>query len=504
MSESRKDNKKGGFWASLLNLFGKGSSSSGGAARFGLSGSGFGTAGSGFGTAGSGFGTASGFSGLFGSKAGLMGMILGAATMAAGIGVIYNLVGQSSNDGSAQHPFQDTYYEDQAQNAALERAKQKGYSASDSTLDMFKDQAKKDGLGFDEQDGKEDASAEDAKADKDAKAGEDGASAVPSANAPGAGGGGKLQAAPSFGSGGAIQAGSGGSSGGGSSSVNGKNASAGSGGSGESSSMKGALASAIKSSPKRSVPVSNKKGALGQAKFARAVGNKAANSGSAVASKTGATEAFTGETAGAGDVAPAGAGGAGLDGAGITNGSNLKSSDPSLDSSNSTPPEADTTPEDVSPWTKYTNMAMYAMLAAAVLIFIAGYCTKKAALLASNPATMALAAAWYGYAQLAAYAAMAAAAVVIYAGYVIKQTYGQKWTGLLYMAAGAILMWKAYEALTLASDGADKLTPEGLGDKVIKADPGPVPGSGAGTKNWNDGIIPDSTDTTTSNNFKYK
>jgi hypothetical protein len=220
--------------------------------------------------------------------------------------------------------------------------------------------------------------------------------------------------------------------------------------------MKGSMASAVKNSPKRAVPSFNKKGAFGQAKFARALGARAVGAPSMVASQTDATKSFLGETVRTGDVGSAG-GGVGLGGAGITSGSKLKTSDPSLNSNNSTPPKVVPPPENVSPWKKYTDMALYAMLAASVLIFITGLLAKKAQDLAVKAAAAppplaaaawAAAAAMYGYAQIAAYAAMAASALVLFAGVMLMGKFGQKWTGIMYMAAGGMLMIKAYQALS--------------------------------------------------------
>ncbi len=491
MNEFKKEEeKKGGFWASLASLFGRGSSAAGGAA--------------GLGSSGSGFGAASGLGGLFATKAGVMGMILGGATIAAGIGVVYNFIGPSSKSVYTPQLFQDTYYEEQSQNASRERAKQKqGASASASTLDMFSEQAKKDGLGFGDQakaaDEKSDADADAAVDGAAADAGAGGASVDSAANAP-AGGGARLQTSSGFGGakgGGASPklAGGGGMFGG----SNGQFAPmykspAGQGVQGKSSAMKGSMASAIKNSPKRSVPSFNRKGAFGQAKFAKAQGARAAGSSSGAASKTGATEAFSGETTGTGDAGGA-LGGVGLGGAGVSNGNKLKSSDPSLNSNESTPPPVGT-PENVSPWEKYTNMAMYAMLAGALLVFITGVLVKKAEALmvkakaaAAVPITgaavaaplFAAAAAMYGYAQIAAYAAIAAGAVVIFAGITLMSKFGQKWTGIMYAAVGGMLIYKAYEALSGANTGKAEAIASENTSKALIANPSPVVGSGAGT-----------------------
>ncbi len=495
-NESKKKEKKVGFWARLSSLFRGGSSGAGGAAGFGSAGARFG---SGLGSSGSGFfarlaslfGSSSGLAGLFSTKAGIMGIILSVATIAAGIGVLYNFLGPSSKSVYTPNLFQDTYYDEQAQNAARERAKQLAdASASGSGIDMFRDQAKKDGLGVGE-DGdkaeKKDASAEDAAAGD--KAAIEGASADSASNIP-VGGGAKLQVVPGFGSskgGGSTLAGGSGMFGG----VNSKFAPIykAPAGQGNSSAMKSAKASPIKSASKRASSF-KKRGAFGQAKYAKSQGVRAAGSSTAADSKTGATEAFSGETGGSGDVGTPG-GGAGLGGSGVTDGNKLKNSDPSLSSNNSTPAQATPAAEDVSPWEKYTDLALYGMIASAIFIFIANSCAKKAKALmvqakaaAAVPLTgtataapiFAAAIQMYNYAIYAAYAAMAAAAVVVYAGLKLMTDYKQKWTGVMYMAAGGMLIYKAYEAVSGAQEGiaeANKIVADTTAS-TLAANPCPV------------------------------
>ena len=371
----------------------------------------------------------SGLGGLFATKAGILGMVLGGATIAAGVGVVYNFIGPSSKPVYSPQLFQDTYYEEQANNAGIERAKQReGASASASTLDMFREQAKKDGLGLGEGGAAEenknaapDAPAVDGAAG--ASASVDGASAGSAANAP-AGGGAKLQGSLGFGSKGAggggtssnipKMAGGGGNFGGSNNQFAAMKAPVGKD-MGKSGAMKGSKAASVKGSSKYSVPVSKGKGALGQAKFAGNMGAKSAHGPSLAGSKTGATEAFSGETAGSGDVG-APEGGAGLGGAGVSSANKLKGSDPSINSSEITPPNV-AEPEDVSPWTKYTDMAMYGMLAAAVLIFITNALVKKAkAIGRSRRSRRNRRRRTCAVSQDSAYLAMAAAAVVIFAG----------------------------------------------------------------------------------------
>lgn len=479
MNEFKKEEKKGGFWAFLSSLFGRGANVSGGVA--------------GLGSAGSGFGSAFGLGGLFATKAGVVGMILGCATIAAGIGVVYNFIGPSSKSVYTPQLFQDTYYEEQSRNAGLERAKQKGdAAASASTLDMFREQARKDGLGA--QDGaegeKKDASAEDAAAgDQAVNAGASGAPAAPAPNAPA--GGGRLRVSAGFGGTGdgsssRIMAGSGGMFGGMNGQfVSGSKPSAGQGVrsvQGKSSSMKGSPASAINSSSKRAVPNFNKKGSFSQAQFARAQGVRSAGLSGVTASRIGATEAFSGETTGTGDIGSA-TGGVGVGGAGVSGGSKLKASDPSLTYNESQLPKL-APPVDVSPWGKFTDMALYGMVAGAALVLASSMLAKYAQkLVLGGPVGAIAAGTWYTAAVYAAYAAMVAALAVVYAGFMLMNKYGQTWMGVMYMAAGAMLIWKAYAALSGAQSG--RLSADGV-SKTVRADsaanggiktPTKVPGS---------------------------
>jgi len=444
MNGFKKEEKKGGILAFLSSLLGGGTSAAGGA--------------SGFGSAGAGLG---GFGGLFATKAGMLGMVLGGATIAAGVGVIYNFIGPSSKPVYSPQLFQDTYYEEQANNAGLERASAKtgASAAAASTLDLFREQAKKDGLAA--VGGEGSAAAADGKA-ADSAAGEapggnnygGGTAADAAAGAP-AGGGAKLQASAGFGgSKGSASAsvtpklsGGGGMFAG----INGKFAPvyrppAGQA-AGKSSAMKGSLASAVGRSSKSTVSNANRKGSFGQAKFAGNTGRQAAYSASASGARTSAVEAFSGETSGGGDVGVPG-GGAGMGGSGIAAGAKLKTSDPSMNLNESTPPKVPN-PENVSPWKKYTDMAMYAMLAAAVLIFIANMLSNKAKATPA-PANAAL----FMAAKVVAGLAIAAAALVLFAGMKLMGEFGQKWTGVIYLAAGGLLIWKAYSAFAGAEPGS--------------------------------------------------
>lgn len=441
---NEKEEKKGGFWSSLSGLFRGGSSAMGGAS-------------SGLGSAG-GMG---GVGGLFATKAGIVGMVLGGATIAAGVGVVYNFIGPSSKPAYSPELFQNSYYEEESSKAGAERARARDTSAADaSTLDMFREQAKKDGIGVGAGGGDAAKDGEAADASAAGPSADSGAPGAPGAE--GASGGGsaggvpKLQAAAGFGS-------KGGAGGGGSgTSIPRMQGNSGlSGGIGaqfasvyrapaNSGKVSGMTASAarVSNSPKYAVPNFNKRGAYGQAKFAGKMGAKAAYSADGAGSRTSATEAFTGETTGTGDASPAG--GSGLGGAGISSSDKLKGNDPSLNSNESTVPKPGTPIKD-NPYQKYEDMAMYGMLAGAVLLLIAKMLAKRALGLIGTPA--------YAAAKLAsvvaAYAAMAAGALVLFAGLIIMSKYGQKMEGGLYMAAGAMIIYQAYQAIA-GIDSAEK------------------------------------------------
>ncbi|MCK5357941.1 MAG: hypothetical protein KAJ48_06055 [Elusimicrobiales bacterium] len=189
-SENNDNKKRGGFLAALSKIFG-GSAASGGTA-------------SGLASASSGFG---GLSGLFASKAGIVGMVLGGATIAAGVGVVYNFVGPSSKPIYSPSLFENQYYESEVESAGAKRmADNDSDAANSSSLDYFRDEAKRDGIGFGDVDDEgvegevESASADGA--DNLASASADGAASgeydgnAAMANVP------RLQKAPSFGAGG--------------------------------------------------------------------------------------------------------------------------------------------------------------------------------------------------------------------------------------------------------------------------------------------------------------
>lgn len=433
---NEKKEKKGGFGSLLSGLLRGGGSA----------------AGSGFGSAG---GAAGGLGGLFATKAGLLGLVLGGATIAAGVGVVYNFVGPSSKPAYSPELFQNSYYEEESNKAGAERAQARNTAAAaSSTLDMFRDQAKKEGIGLggesaDGQPPEAQASGAAASASADAAA-----PAAPAADGAGMGGGPKLQAGAGFGS-------KGGGAGGGSAmprmSGGGAGLSGGIGGQfqsvyrppatangGKMSGMTASAAARVKNSPKYSVPNFNKKGAFGQAKFANNMGAKARYSSDVGARGQSGIPFDSSQSVGTGDVGAPNAG-MGLGGAGVASGSKLKGSDPSLNNSQVTPPKVPD-PVNVSPWKKWTDRAMYAMLAATVLILITNVLAKFAK---TTP--------WmYIAAMITGYAAMAAAALVIVSGMMLMTKYGQKYAGLMYVVAGGMLMWQAYQALAGVGEAATK------------------------------------------------
>jgi hypothetical protein len=430
---NEKKEKKGGFLSSLSGLFRGGSSAMGGAS--------------------SGIGSSGGLGGLFASKAGLVGMVLGGATIVTGVGVIYNFIGPSSKPVFSPDLFQNSYYEEEASKAGQERAQARDASAADSsTLDMFKDQAKRDGLALGADGGNSSANGAAASASSDNPSADAGAPGAPGASAGDAGSSSnapKLHPAAGFGSQGA---GAGGGSG---TSIPRMQGSAGlSGGIGSqfgsvyrppsgAGKISGMTASAarVNSSPKYAVPNFNKKGAYGQAKYAGKMGAHAAYSSDGAGARTSATEAFAGQTTGTGDVSPAG--GAGLGGAGISQGAALKGNDPSLDSNNSTVPKVPD-PTESNPWQKYEDMAMKGLMYGAIALVI----TK---ILGHFAKTMP----WMLFAAMASAAVGAIFALkVIFAGYKMYSEYGQKMMGGIYMAAGAMLLWQLWNAVCGAASNA--------------------------------------------------
>ena len=455
----KEENKKKGLIPFFSKLFGGGSragSTLGGAAVRG--GASFG------GAAARGAG---GLAGLFSTKAGIVGMILGGATIAAGIGVLYNFIGPSSSGKAYQGLFQDSYYQEQAQRANSERA---GYGQagvdSKSSIDMFKEQAQKEGLAMDaDEEGKDAEGAKDGEAEAEGEGSSDMPGAVDGAPGYGGAGGGKLQASLGFGGAGSKLQTSGGMSGGIGQSFSPVYRPSGKAASGKGSKMTGGRKASI-SGRKYNVKSKGGKGAFGQAKFAKKSGAKAAYSSLASDARVGSGVGFDTTRPQTGDVATPG-GGVGLDGAGVDPSGNALGgvNDPSLNQEDSSPggggggtkePEK----EKDNPWQKMEDIAMYGMLISAVLIFATKILANKAKAAMGTPAFAAL----YMAAKVCAYLAMAAAAAVLLAGIGFmtgKNIFGgedfdpQKWTGIMYAMAGGMLIYQAYQALSGLSDMGD-------------------------------------------------
>ena len=427
---NEKEEKKGGILSGLSSLFRGGSSVAGGAS--------------------SGLGSAAG-GGLFATKAGIVGLVLGSATIAAGVGVVYNFIGPSSKGVYSPELFQNSYYEEESSKASQERTMSRASTPEASTLDMFREQAKKDGLGglaAEAGEGGNSAAAqagvtEDPSASADAGA----PGGAPGATDAAAGGSPRLKSSSGFG--GAASKMGGGSSG---TAIPKMQAGGGlSGGIGQSfaqvnragktSGMTASAAARLSSSPKYSVPNFNKKGAYGQAKYASAMSKKATGY-SGAASAGYATEAMTSVGNTGGDVATAETG-AGLGGAGVSDGAKLKSSDPSLNKTeNSVPEVSEPTAED--PWQSTEDKAMKYMMIAMGLILVAK--------LLKNWARTNI----YAYYALMAVcaAAIAAAAVVVFCGIKMMTTYGQKLMGGVYILTGAMMAMMALSEMGSASDAA--------------------------------------------------
>ena len=193
--------------------------------------------------------------------------------------------------------------------------------------------------------------------------------------------------------------------------------------------MKGSPKPVAKSGAAGKSSSAAKKGSFGQAKFASAKSGSAAKSTYETA-KSQAGEAFGGQ-AGAGGIGTPN-GGAGLSG-GMSDGGVLRASDPSVNKSQYTPPEVPK-PEDASPWKKYRDMMMYAILAWAALLMIAKAMAKSAV-------------PWVkGLAKIVALLAAAAAAVVIYAGWKLVSEFDQKLMGYGAMFLGALMAFMALKA----------------------------------------------------------
>lgn len=142
IQQNKKEKK--GLFPFLSNLF-KGS----GGVGSGAAGSGSTVAGSSglFGGLFSGSGMGGGLMAtLLGTKAGIAGLVIGAMTLLAGAGIIYNVVSHNSGDVNAKGLFSDPYYDALVSDAQSNRAAKGNVVDSRSSLDYFKDTAKKDEL----------------------------------------------------------------------------------------------------------------------------------------------------------------------------------------------------------------------------------------------------------------------------------------------------------------------------------------------------------------------
>lgn len=400
------------------------------------------------------------FASLFATKAGVVGLVLGTATIAAGIGVIYNYISPSYEKVYTPDLFSNVYYEEVQKQANVERAKSDTLSPSVSSIDVFKEGAKKE-FGSEELNPGENQS-ESATPTDHISADVQNVSisnAMPevgnSVN--------KLNASLGFdtkGQGGGSQSGiprlqtSGGlwenmNSKFAPISVSAKNVNKANNGS--TSKMNKGLSARVVSSPKYRVPNINRKGAFGQAKYASNASRFAASNVSDAASRTTAEQAFSGRLTGSGDVAVP-IGGTGLGGAGLSQGNKLKANEPSLRVNEYTPP----TPQKSydTPWKKLVDYALYAMLASAAFILITSILANKGkALTIANPAS---ATAYFKAAKAFCYLAIASAAIVIGIGVMLATKYGQKLIGIMYGMIGAVLIYQAFEALSGINKGMTK------------------------------------------------
>jgi len=227
----------------------------------------------------------------------------------------------------------------------------------------------------------------------------------------------------------------------------------------QASSMKGALASNIKNSPKYTLPNIQRKGAFGQAKFARKASNQASFSASDAGARTAAEAAFTGETGGSGDVETPD-GGVGLGGAGVSDGKKLKSNDPNLNKNEINLPTPN--PKKDNPWQETENKCLNALAMAGI-----AWAAFKIASKIKSPT-----AAWIAMA-LGAIALGYAAAALTYAGKLYKD-YDQKMLMLTYGAGAVYIMYDVIKStffgdnsLLKAANVADKWGWVALGSAAV-------------------------------------
>ncbi|MFH1619159.1 MAG: hypothetical protein ABIG11_04575 [bacterium] len=430
-SEEQEKLKKGGFLAGILRFLGLPSSSASGM------GSGIG-AGSGglFGAGSAGGGLGAG--GIFASKAGIIGVLLGGATIAVGVGVLYNFMGPFSKPAYSPGLFQNSYYEALDEQARQERASGQAASADSASLDYFREEAAKDNItglaGSMPPEGEDGNKTQSDPSASSEKAGQAVSAAINAAAARHAFSGGLGMGGPG---GGASRA-NGGISGekGGSSRNNNPALNTG-------KTLPVGTVTSAKVIPggKGKINAFSKKGAFGQAKFAKGAGQQAVYSGSSAGAKNTAETAFSGETTASGDVAGGGVvetgKGVSIDSDGGGGVADLKTNDPSLNLKQITPgkPSEEGAP---APWKPLTDKALIA-IGAAIVGILAAMAFKKLAL--THPAA-------YYIAAGAAYAAIAAGAYVIYLGAMMWNQHEQMWMGIGYIAAGAALIYQAIKTLT--------------------------------------------------------
>ncbi len=428
-NQNQKDENKKGFLPFFSRMFSNASRTTEGL-------------GAGAGKVAGGIGKASFLSSLFATKAGVVGVLLGAATIAAGIGLIYNYISPSSGKIYTPGLFSDAYYQEAQQQANAERTTN-SVIPPDSTLSKFAEAAQKELAGEPEKNTAKTSSDSDAEtSQQSAPAPEVNIPTIQNQNQPEIG---KLQAQLGFNNASGRASNSSASAprlqtSGGLWSEMGKqftplgNSSAKLQSAGKASNMNKGLSARLIASPKYHVPNINKKGAFGQAKFAGNVGRTAAYQPSDAGARTTAEQAFSGQTAGSGDIAVP-IGGTGLGGAGLSAGNKLKANDPSLNVNEYTPP----TPQKKTdtPWKALVDRALYAMLAAVTFIYLARLFAKFGK---TNPI-------WFKVAYVFSALAIAAASIVIASGWQLSSKYGQKMMGLLYIGVGTILVIQAIMAL---------------------------------------------------------
>jgi hypothetical protein len=210
--------------------------------------------------------------------------------------------------------------------------------------------------------------------------------------------------------------------------------------SGKVSGMSAAVARG-KSSGKFAVPKVSKKGSYGQAKFAASMGSRASGSDGALGARTGGEAAFSGETTGTGQVGVP-TGGAGVLGAGVSDGSNLKGNDPTIYPDQAVVPAVTTPTTAEDPWKKTEDEAMKYILISGGLVLATTVLSKF-----KSPVS-------YYAAMVTCGLAIAAAVKVLLLGMEMITKYNQQMNGFIYIAAAVMLAIAAWNALC----GAAKTT----------------------------------------------